>query len=64
MYYVIDGVKVPREDEQAVIHQMQTMLQAGAAYRDIVGWMRTTQERKMTFMGMTRTLICADAACS
>jgi DNA invertase Pin-like site-specific DNA recombinase len=58
---VIDGVKVPREDEQAVICQMRAMREAGAGYRDIAEWMRATQERKMTFMGVKRTLICADA---
>jgi len=60
---VIDGIKVPREDEQAVIREMQTMRQAGAGYREIAEWMHATQERKMTFMGVKRTLICADAAC-
>jgi hypothetical protein len=58
---VVEGVKVPREDEQDVIRQMQTMREAGAGYRDIAAWMRDTQERKMTFMGVKRTLICADA---
>ena len=62
-YDVIDGVKVPREDEQAVIREMKTMREAGAGYRDIAEWMSATQERKMTFMGVKRTLICADAAC-
>lgn len=60
-YDVVDGVKVPREDEQAVIRQMRTMRLAGAGYRDIAEWMRATQERKMTFMGVKRTLICAEA---
>lgn len=60
-YEVIGGVKVPREDEQAVIRQMQTMRQAGAGYREIADWMGATQQRKMTFMGVKRTLICADA---
>jgi putative DNA-invertase from lambdoid prophage Rac len=59
-YDVVDGVKVPREDEQAVIRQMRTMRLAGAGYRDIAEWMRATQERKMTFMGVKRTLTCAD----
>lgn len=62
-YDVIEGVKVPREDEQSVIREMQTMQQAGAGYLDIADWMRATQERKMTFMSVKRTLICADAAC-
>lgn len=55
-YDVIDGVKVPREDEQAVIREMVKMRQAGAGYRDIADWMALTQERKMTFMGVKRTL--------
>ncbi|MFZ2738405.1 MAG: recombinase family protein [Burkholderiaceae bacterium] len=56
-YNVIDGIKVPREDEQAVISQMRVMREAGAGYREIAGWMRETQERKMTFMGVKRTLL-------
>ena len=60
-YDVTDGVKVPRDDEQVVIRQMQTMRQAGAGYREIAEWMRATQERKMTFMGVKRTLRCAGA---
>jgi DNA invertase Pin-like site-specific DNA recombinase len=58
-YDVIDGVKVPREDEQAVIRQMSAMREAGAGYRDIAEWMRATQERKMTFMGVKRVLTFA-----
>jgi len=55
-YDVIDGVKVPREDEQAVIREMAKMRADGAGYRDIAEWMAITQERKMTFMGVRRTL--------
>ncbi len=55
-YDVIDSVKVPREDEQAVIRQMRAMRDAGAGYREIAEWMRDTQQRKMTFMGVKRTL--------
>lgn len=55
-YDVIDGVKVPRPDEQAVISEMKKMREAGAGYRDIAEWMARTQERKMTFMGVKRTL--------
>ncbi len=46
------------------IREMKTMRQTGASYRDIADWMRATQERKMTFMGVKRTLIRADATCS
>lgn len=55
-YDVIFGVKVPRPDEQAVIGEMKKMREAGAGYRDIAEWMARTQERKMTFMGVKRTL--------
>jgi DNA invertase Pin-like site-specific DNA recombinase len=55
-YDVVDGVKVPREDEQAVIREMVKMRDAGAGYRDIADWMASTQVRKMTFMGVKRTL--------
>ena len=55
-YDVVDGVKVQREDEQAVIREMVKLREAGAGYRDIAEWMSKTQERKMTFMGVKRTL--------
>lgn len=55
-YDVTDGVKVPREDEQVVIHQMAKMREAGATYRQLADWMASTQERKMTFMGVKKTL--------
>ena len=44
-----------------MIRQIKNMLEAGAGYRDIAEWMRTTQERKMTFMGVKRMLTCAYA---
>jgi DNA invertase Pin-like site-specific DNA recombinase len=56
-YDVIDGVKVPREDEQAVIRQMRAMRADGSGYREIAEWMGKTQERKMSFMGVKRTLM-------
>jgi len=55
-YDVTDGVKVPREDEQIVIRQMAKMREAGATYRQLADWMASTQERKMTFMGVKKTL--------
>ena len=55
-YDVIDGVKVPREDEQVIIQEMAKMKADGCGYRDIAAWMAKTQERKMTFMGVKRTL--------
>ena len=41
-YDVIDGVKVPRDNEQAVIRLMCAMREAGAGYRHIVEWMGAT----------------------
>ena len=55
-YEVTDGVKVPREDEQIVIRQMAQMREAGATYRQLADWMASTQKRKMTFMGVKKTL--------
>lgn len=49
-------MKVPRQDEQAVIGQMRAMRDAGEGYRQIAEWMTDTQDRKMTFMGVKRTL--------
>ena len=50
------GVKVPCEDEQVVIKEMIKMREGGSTYRQIADWMTSTQERKMTFMGVKRTL--------
>ena len=61
-YDVIDGVKVPREDEQAVIRQMVSMRKSGATYKRISDWMAATQERKMTFMGVKHVLTMGKAA--
>ena len=58
-YDVVGGVKVPRDDEQVVIKEMIKMREKGSGYRDIAEWMSTTQERKMTFMGVRRTLSLA-----
>ena len=58
-YDVVDGIKVQREDEQAVIREMVKMRAEGVGYRDIASWMAETQDRKMTFMGVKRTLVSA-----
>lgn len=55
-YDVVDGVKIPREDEQAVIRQMRAMRDAGAGYREIAEWMKNTHERRLSFMGVKRVL--------
>jgi DNA invertase Pin-like site-specific DNA recombinase len=56
-YDVVEGIKIPREDEQVVIREMVAMRKAGATYRGIADWMAQTQERKMTFMGVKRVLV-------
>jgi hypothetical protein len=53
---MVDGVKAPREDEQAVIRQMRAMRDAGAGYREIAAWMKNTHERSLMFMGVKRVL--------
>lgn len=55
-YAIVNGVKVPREDEQAVIREMLAMRKAGATYKRISDWMAITQERKMTIMGVKHVL--------
>ena len=63
-YDVIGGEKVPREDEQMVIREMVKMREAGSTYRQIADWMTSTQERKMTFMGVKRTLLMCHSTVS
>jgi putative DNA-invertase from lambdoid prophage Rac len=59
-YDVVDGVKVPREDEQAVIRKMRALREGGAGYRQIADWMAAGQpERALTFMGVKRVLLQA-----
>lgn len=56
-YDIVDGLKVPRDDEQTVIQQMAAMRYAGAGYREIAAWMASTQSRSLTFMGVRRVLL-------
>lgn len=56
-YDIVDGVKVPRADEQLVIQQMRSMKDAGAGYRQIADWMAVHHERKLSFMGVKRVLL-------
>lgn len=57
-YDVVDGVKVPREDEQAVIRKMRALRDVGAGYRQIADWMTASHpERALTFMGVKRVLL-------
>lgn len=55
-YDVVDGVKVPREDEQAVISEIVEMRKAGGSYRAIAMWLEDSKSVKMTFMGVKHVL--------
>jgi DNA invertase Pin-like site-specific DNA recombinase len=55
-YEVIDGVKIPKPEEQVVIRRMVKMRKAGATYRKIADWLDKTHNRKMTFMGVKHIL--------
>ena len=51
-YAIIDGVKVPNEDEQQVIQHMRAMKCSGASLRDIQAWLSATQGRTFSRMGV------------
>jgi putative DNA-invertase from lambdoid prophage Rac len=51
-YSIVDGIKVPRDDEQQVIAQMKTMKVSGATLRDIQSWLSATQGRNFSRMGV------------
>jgi DNA invertase Pin-like site-specific DNA recombinase len=38
-YDVVDGVKVPRQDEQRIIKKMQALRAKGSSYREIERWL-------------------------
>lgn len=59
-YDVIDGVKVPRADEQKTIQQMKNMRQAGVGYRHIADWLESRGGRKLSFMGVKHVLANSD----
>ena len=48
----VDGVKVPNDDEQKVIHHMKQMKCSGASLRDIQSWLTATQGRTFSRMGV------------
>lgn len=51
-YAIIDGVKVPNDDEQQVIQHMRAMKCSGASLRDIQAWLSATQGRTFSRMGV------------
>lgn len=55
-YEVVDGVKVPRADEQQVIQRMLAQRAAGASYRSIETWLADNENVKLSFMGVRDVL--------
>lgn len=55
-YEIIEGVKVPKVDEQATISKMREMRDAGFGYRAISDWLFQTEGKQMTFMGIKHVL--------
>jgi hypothetical protein len=51
-YAIIDGVKVPNDDEQQVILHMRQMKSTGASLRDIQTWLEVNQGRSFSRMGV------------
>jgi putative DNA-invertase from lambdoid prophage Rac len=58
-YDVVDGVKVPRPNEQQIIKKMQTMRANGTSYRGIEKWLNEKQQVKLSFMGVKSVLVRA-----
>ena len=61
-YDIIEGVKTPRADEQAVIRAMQDKRRSGASYRAIEQWLRADRGIQMSFMGVKDVLLRAEKA--
>lgn len=49
---VVDGVKVPKDDEQQAIQHMRTIKCSGAGLRDIQTWLAATQGRTLSHIGV------------
>ncbi|MCF8156233.1 MAG: recombinase family protein [Rhodoferax sp.] len=60
-YDVVDGVKVPRADEQQVIRRMLAKRSEGASYRTIETWLADSENVKLSFMGVRDVLSKAES---
>lgn len=58
-YDVVDGVKVPRPNEQRIIRNMQKLRAGGTSYRNIEKWLLEKQNVQLSFMGVREVLIKA-----
>ena len=61
-YDIVEGIKTPKADEQAVIWAMQDKLRSGASYRTIEQWLRADRGIQMSFMGVKDVLLRAEKA--
>ncbi len=59
-YDIVDGMKTPRADEQAVIREMQEKRRSGASYRAIEQWLKQERGIQMSFMGVKDVLLKAE----
>lgn len=60
-YDIVAGCKVPRQDEQRVIQEMEAMRAGGASYRRISDWLESEHGVKMTFVGVSNVLAKREA---
>jgi DNA invertase Pin-like site-specific DNA recombinase len=56
-YAIVDGVKVPKDDEQQVIQHMKQMKGSGATLRQIQSWLATSQGVELSRMGVRGVLL-------
>lgn len=58
-YEIIDGVKVPKPDEQSIIDEMHSLRQGGKTFRQISSWLSLKHSKDLTFMGVRYVLSAA-----
>ncbi len=51
-YEIVDGIKMPKHDEQMVILEMRTMRASGSSLRDIQSWLQVTKGLQFSRMGI------------
>jgi DNA invertase Pin-like site-specific DNA recombinase len=51
-YVVVDGFKVPRDDEQTTIAEMRSMRESGSSLKDIQSWLLSAKGVRFSRMGI------------
>jgi putative DNA-invertase from lambdoid prophage Rac len=59
---VVDGIKVPRADEQRIIDEMKRLRGSGSSFRSIESWLADHENVKLSFMGVRQVLSKATTA--